>query len=101
MAFPTAVNSQITDAVTQANVKVVGDTPAVSVGNLFIATGQALSNAAHIATNNMQQTWVTAQAATTQGVTALLSLDTATAGVATKGILNSGQSNQSVPGLGG
>lgn len=25
MALPTAVNSQITDAVTQANVKVVGD----------------------------------------------------------------------------
>lgn len=28
MAFPTAVNDQITDAVTQANVKVLGDAPA-------------------------------------------------------------------------
>ncbi len=27
MAFPTAVNSQITDAVTQANVKVLADAP--------------------------------------------------------------------------
>ncbi len=86
MAFPTALNSQITDAVTQANVKVVGDTPAVSVGNLMIATGQALSNAAHIATSNMQQTWITSQAATTSGVTALFSLETATTAVATEKI---------------
>lgn len=28
MAFPTAVNSQITDAVTQSNVEVVGEAPA-------------------------------------------------------------------------
>lgn len=28
MAFPTAVNSQITDAVTQANVKVIAEDPA-------------------------------------------------------------------------
>ena len=29
MAFPTAVNSQITDSVSQANTKVLGDAPAV------------------------------------------------------------------------
>jgi len=34
-AFPTAVNSQITDAVTQANVKVIGDAPAGAMGSLF------------------------------------------------------------------
>ena len=28
MSFPTAVNDQITDAVTQSNVKVVGEAPA-------------------------------------------------------------------------
>ena len=42
MAFPTAVNDQITDSVTQANVKVLGDAPAVAMGNLFQATAQAL-----------------------------------------------------------
>lgn len=77
MAFPTAVNSQITDAVIQANVKVLGDAPAVAMGNLFQATSQALANAAHNATTAQQQTNVTAQAATTQGVATLLSLDTA------------------------
>ncbi|WP_334161299.1 RebB family R body protein [Phenylobacterium sp.] len=37
-----------------------------------VATGQALSNAAHNATNNQQQSYVTMQASTTQGVATLL-----------------------------
>lgn len=90
MAFPTAVNSQITDAITQANVKVLGDAPAMAMGNLYQATAQALGNAAHNATTAQQQTNVTAQAATTQGVALLYSLDTAAAGVATEKILGMG-----------
>jgi len=88
MAFPTALNSQITDAVTQANVKVLGDAPAVAMGNLYQATAQALANAAHNATTSQQQTNVTAQAATTQGVATLYSLDTASDGKATAAILS-------------
>ena len=72
MAFPTAVNDQITDSVSQANVKVLGEAPAVAMGNLFQATAQALSVAAHNATNNQQQSYVTMQAATTQAVSMLL-----------------------------
>lgn len=83
MAFPTAVNSQITDSITQVNTKVVGDAPAVAMGNLFVATSQALSNAAHNATNNQNQSYVTMQASTTQGVSTLLSIDTASTGAAT------------------
>ncbi len=86
-AFPTAVNSQITDSVTQANTKVFGDAPAVAMGSLYQATSQALSNAAHNATNNQQQSGVTAQAATTMGVATLYSLDTASTGTATQKIL--------------
>lgn len=86
MAFPTAVNSQITDSVTQANTKVLGDAPAVAMGNLYQATAQALGNAAHNATTSQQQTNITAQAATTQGVATLYSIDTASAGVATSKI---------------
>ena len=73
MAFPTAVNDQITDSVTQSSVNVVGDAPAVAMGNLYAGLAQALSNAAHNATNAQQQTYVTAQAATTQAVVSLLS----------------------------
>lgn len=83
MAFPTSVNSQITDAVTQSNVKVLGEAPALAMGNLYQATAQALANAAHNATTAQQQSNVTAQAATTQGVALLYSLDTASTGMAT------------------
>ncbi|MBT9316633.1 RebB family R body protein [Leptothoe spongobia] len=83
MAFPTSVNSQITDSITQANTKVVGDSPAIAMGNLFVATSQALSNAAHNATNNQQQSYVTMQASTTQAVSTLYAVDTASTGVAT------------------
>lgn len=87
MAFPTSINSQITDSITQVNTKVLGDAPAVAMGNLFVATSQALSNAAHNATNNQQQSYVTMQASTTQAVSTLLVLDTATTGVATSEVL--------------
>lgn len=89
MAYPTSVNNQITDSVTQANVHNLGSAPAVAMGNLYQATSQALSNAAHNATTAQQQTNITAQAATTMGVALLYSLDTASAGKATMAILGS------------
>lgn len=79
MTDNTTVNDQITDAVTQTNVEVLGNAPAVAMGNLYQATAQALANAAHNATNAQQQTWVTAQAATTMGVSMLYSVNTAAA----------------------
>lgn len=75
-----------TDSIGQVNTKVLGDAPAIAMGNLFVATSQALSNAAHNATNAQQQSYVTMQAATTQGVATLLSLDTASTGIATQKI---------------
>jgi hypothetical protein len=89
MAFPTAVNDQITDSVTQANVQVLGVAPAQAMSSLFQATAQAMGNAAHNATMAIQQSYVTAQAATTMGVATLYSLDTASAGKATAAILSS------------
>lgn len=89
MAFPTSVNDQITDSVTQANTEVLGESPAVALGNLYQATAQALANAAHNAATGQMQTNITAQAATTQGIATLYSIDTASAGVATKKIFDS------------
>ena len=89
MAYPTAVNNQITDSVTQANVEVLGDAPAVAMGNLFQATSQALANAAHNATSGQQQATVTSQAVTVMGVATLYSIDTASTGISTKDILGS------------
>jgi hypothetical protein len=90
MAFPTPVNDQITDSVTQANTQVLGIAPAIAMGNLYQATAQALSNSAHNATNSQQQGFVTSQAATTMGVATLYAVDTASTGVATSDILRSG-----------
>ncbi len=87
MAYPTTVNSQITDAVTQAGVHVLGISPAVALSNLYQATAQALANAAHNATTAQQQANILAQAVTTQGVAILYSLDTASTGKATATIL--------------
>lgn len=89
MAFPTTVNDQITDSVTQSNVQVLGVAPGVAMGNLYQATAQALANAAHNATQAQQQMYVTAQAATTMGVSLLYSLDTGATAAATKGVLGS------------
>ena len=89
MAFPTSVNSQVTDSVSQTSTEVLGVAPAVAMGNLYQATAQALANAAHNATNAQQQSYVTAQAATTAGVATLFSIDTASAGVTTNDILSS------------
>ena len=84
--YPTSVNSQITDSVSQVNTSVLGDSPALSLGNLMVATSQALSNAAHNATSGQQQTSITAQAATVQGISTLYAVDTASTGVATSKI---------------
>jgi predicted lipoprotein with Yx(FWY)xxD motif len=88
MAENTAVNSQITDSVTQVNTKVLGDAPAIAMGNLFQATSQALSLAALNATSAQQQSNMTAQATTTMGTTTLYSIDTATDAVGTSDILD-------------
>ncbi len=83
MANPTLVNGQVTDSVTQVNTKVLGESPALALSNLYQATGQALSNAAHNATSSQQQANITAQAATVSGIGTLYAIDTASAGVAT------------------
>ncbi|WP_434421481.1 RebB family R body protein [Nannocystis pusilla] len=79
----TTVNPQITDAVTQSNAKVLGDAPAMAMASLYQtmahATGLMLQNAVAA----QQQLSVVAQAATTQGVSLLYTVDAAATGVAT------------------
>ena len=70
------VNAQITDAVTQANVKTLGNAPAAAMSSVYSdlahATGIAFQNAV-----SAQQQWNTlSQAATNQGVVRLYSVDT-------------------------
>ena len=74
MAFPTLVNSQTTDSVTQANVQMLGSSPAMAMGSLYVATSQALANAAQNATAAQANTNQLAQAATKQGVSLIYSI---------------------------
>lgn len=71
---PLKVNSQITDAITQTNVKVLGEAPAVAIGMLYQTIGNAVAMAAANAVYAQQQANITYQAATTIGVAKLLSL---------------------------
>ncbi|MDH2431762.1 RebB family R body protein [Pokkaliibacter sp. MBI-7] len=93
MSFPTAVNSQITDAVTQANTKVVGEAPAMAMSSLY----QAMSHSTGILYQNavlaQQQQTTLAQAASTQGVMQLYSVDTMAGAAATEKVAQAGVSD--------
>lgn len=74
MADATTVNAQITDAVTQTNVQVLGEAPAMAMGSLYQTVGNSVAMAAANAVYAQQQADVTYQATSTMGVTKLLSL---------------------------
>jgi hypothetical protein len=64
--------------------------PATAVQNLYAAIGQAPADAAKNAAAAQQQGNVVAQAATTEGLATLFSVDTATLGLASKEELGKG-----------
>ena len=68
MAIPTPVNGQITDAVTQANVTVLGSVPALATGNVTQVAANATGLMMQNAVSAQQQMAVLAQATTTLGV---------------------------------
>ncbi|WP_335621876.1 RebB family R body protein [Chryseobacterium camelliae] len=70
------VNEQITDAVTQTNVKVVAEAPAVALGNVYQTAAHSTGLMFENAVNNQNQQNILGQAATTQGVMQIYSLDT-------------------------
>lgn len=84
------VNEQITDSVTQVNTKVLGDTPAMAMGNVFTATSLALSNAGLNATTSQQHAGITMQAATVQGVNSLGAIGSAVLGRAAEEVVEKG-----------
>ena len=71
------VSEKITDAVTQANVKVLGDSPAMALSNLYQTISQSLSLSAQNAVTSQQQSNIIHQAATTQGVAQIYAIGTA------------------------
>ena len=81
------VSTQVTDAVTQANVKVLAESPAMSLSNLYQTISQSLSLSAQNSVTSQQQSNIVHQTTTTQGVSLLYSVDTAAVGSASGKIL--------------
>ncbi|KFF19198.1 MULTISPECIES: RebB family R body protein [Chryseobacterium] len=70
------VNEQITDAVTQSNVKVVGESPAMALSNVYQAAAHSTGIMFENAVNTQNQQNILGQAATTQGIMQIYSMDT-------------------------
>jgi Killing trait len=62
MAIPTPVNGQITDSVTQANVKVVADAPAMAMGAIYQSLAHSTGILYENAASAQQQLAIAAQA---------------------------------------
>jgi flagellin-specific chaperone FliS len=72
MAFPTAVNSQITDSVTQSNVEVLASSPATALSMLYEGVASSLSLASQNAVSNQQNVNTLSEAVITRCVEKLL-----------------------------
>jgi hypothetical protein len=72
MAFPTAVNDQITDSVTQSNVSVLSEASAMAMGTLYQTTSSSLSLAIQNSIANQQQNSTVATTATTISIEKIL-----------------------------
>ena len=76
------VNSQITDAVTQSNVKVVAEASAITLGNVYKTAAHSTGLMFENAINAQNQQNILGQAATTQGVMQIYSVGTVADAVA-------------------
>lgn len=76
MAYPTAINDQITDAVTQSNVKVLGEAPAMAMGSLYKTLAHSTGVLFENAISAQQQQNTLALAAANMGVMQIYSTDT-------------------------
>ncbi len=90
MAFPTSVNNQITDAVTQSNVKVVAEAPAMAMGSMYQTMAHSTGILFENAVSSQQQQNTLSQAAANQGVMQVYTLDTTAAAGATEKVAQTG-----------
>jgi len=81
------VSAQVTDAVTQANVKVLGEAPAMAMGTIYQALAHSTGMMFQNSVNNQQQQNMLQQAATTQGVIQIYSVDTLADAAAASGLI--------------
>jgi hypothetical protein len=83
------VNPQVTDAVTQANVKVLAEAPAMAMGNLYQALTHSHGLMYENSVNAQLHGFTNAQAASTQGVMQIYSVDTISDAISIATMINS------------
>ena len=83
MAYPTPVNSQITDAVTQLNVQTLASAPAMAMGTIYQSAAHSIGILYQNATQAQRQASICGQAATNQGVIQLYTAGTMAGAAAT------------------
>jgi Killing trait len=88
--YPSAVNDQVSDAVTQSNVKVVGEAPAMAMGSIYQSLAHSMGILFQNAVAAQQQQNTLAQAATNMGVVQLYSVDTTAGAAATEKVAQGG-----------
>lgn len=90
MSFPTAVNNQITDAVTQANVKVLAEAPAMAMGSIYQTMAHSTGILFQNAVSAQQQQNTLAQAAANMGIMQIYSMNTMAGAGATEKVAQGG-----------
>jgi len=93
MAIPTPVNGQITDAVTQSNLAVLGNAPAVAMSTVYQSMAHSMGLMFQNSVQAQQQAAISGQAATNQGVIQLYSSPTMAGATATAKLARSDTSD--------
>lgn len=73
MAIPTLVNGQITDSVTQSNLAVLGNAPAIAMSTVYQSMAHSMGLMFQNSVQAQQYAAISSQAATNQGVIHLYS----------------------------
>ncbi len=68
MAYPTLVNSQITDAITQTGVSVLAQAPSIAAGSMYQSASHSISILYENAVQSQRNSSICSQAAANQGV---------------------------------
>jgi hypothetical protein len=92
MAYPTPVNSYITDAVSQTGVSVLASAPTMAMGSIYQSSAHSISILYQNAVQAQKQASICAQAATNQGVIQIYSTGTVAAAAATQKLARRGTS---------
>jgi len=93
MAIPTSVNGQITDSVTQANISVLGNAPAVAMSSLYTTMAHSMGILFQNSTMAQQHAAISSQAAVNRGVMQMYGVNTMAAAAATARTGNSNNSD--------